>query len=138
MCEKSHRQTAKELHSLLVENKVIDRFYEGLLGDKIWVSKNCRAYPLSELADAHLANIINRFNRDNEAIPRAIIEEQTRREFPKTETYTIIIEETSEVGPEYSHQVTIIKDGSKWQDKWYHRPTLSEAVKVYENLRGDE
>jgi len=138
MCGTTHRQQAKQLHSSLVEQGIVDLFYEGLLGDKIWVSKNSRAYPLPELADSHLENIVKRFKQDGDIVPRAIQLEQLRRDAEKTQTFIVTIEKSKELGPEFTHQVTIIKGGERWTDKWQHEPTLSEAIKVYEDINGEQ
>lgn len=78
MCE-NHRQNAKELRKKLEADGIISRTYEGMVGDTIWASKGSRAYKITDLADDHLENIINRFNRFEEAVPLPLIQEKRRR-----------------------------------------------------------
>ena len=94
--EKSQSQTAKEFHMKLVEQGLIDDSYEGLLGDKVWVSKNGRASKLTDLADIHLENIVNKLKREEKELPESIWNELQRRVRERPDTRVFFVTDSLE------------------------------------------
>lgn len=72
-------QEAKEFRDMLVREGIVSIFFEGLMGDSVWMSSNRRAYRLKDLSDGHLSNIILKYYKNEEEVPQCLIDERDRR-----------------------------------------------------------
>lgn len=70
---------ARDLRDMLVREGLVSIYFEGLMGDVVWISSNRRAYRLTDLGDAHISNIYHKYLRNKEEIPRFIKIEYDRR-----------------------------------------------------------
>lgn len=72
-------QLAKALWRTLYQHQLVDLFFEGLMGDAVWVSSHQKAYRLKDLGDTHLNNIVAKYINNGEEVPRCLLLEQSRR-----------------------------------------------------------
>lgn len=72
-------QAAKGLYRLLRKEEIISIMFTGLVADTIWVSDHEKAYRLEDLGRFHLSNIVAKYQRDGEKLPKAISKEVERR-----------------------------------------------------------
>ena len=79
MCNPTKTREARDLRDMLVHGNLVSIFYEGLMGDMVWISSNRRAYRLKDLGEGHLQNIIQKFRKNGEEVPKPILEEDERR-----------------------------------------------------------
>lgn len=76
-------QKAKQLWRTLREEGLVDFSTSGLIADIYWVSSHEKAYPITELSDMHLSNIIQKYWSKNETVPIQLLVERKRRKDAK-------------------------------------------------------